>query len=180
MLLQAPSGGDIQGWSWVAVEDSAIKPQIADLYRKFHASYREHRVSETKHATANEARMQKSGDHLAENLHRVPWLVIPCITGPMGRADVGMGTFAQAMTWASIYPSIWSFQLALRSTGLASCITTNHLAFEREIAELLGIPYETTNQAALLPVAYSIGANFRAAARKPVTEVLHRDHWSAR
>ena len=38
-----------------------------------------------------------------------------------------------------------------------------HLAKEREVAELLGIP-ATVTQAALFPVAYTIGTDFRPAA----------------
>jgi len=96
----------------------------------------------------------------------------------MGRADTGMSAFAQAITWGSIYPAVWSLQLALRARGLASCLTTNHLAFEREIAELLGIPFESTNQAALIPVARSIGTRFRPATRKPGFAVVRRERWS--
>ena len=39
-------------------------------------------------------------------------------------------------------PAVWSFALALRSRGLGSVWTTLHLAHEREVAELLGIPAE--------------------------------------
>ena len=52
----------------------------------------------------------------------------------MGRADEGTGSYVQANTWASIYPAVWSFMLALRERGLATCLTTNHLAHEREVA----------------------------------------------
>ena len=64
-------------------------------------------------------------------------------------------------------PAIWSFALALRSRGLGSAWTTLHLAYEREVAELLGIPDDVT-QVALLPVAYTIGQDFKPAARQPM------------
>ena len=67
-----------------------------------------------------------------------------------------------ASAWASIIPAGWSFLLALRSRGLGSVWTTMHLAKEREVAELLGIP-DTVTQAALFPVAYTIGTDFRPA-----------------
>jgi nitroreductase len=178
VALQAPTGGNLQGWTWIAIEDSRMKFQIAEFYRSFYSTYREHTMVDEGEVSAGGARMLDSGDHLAANLHRVPWLVIPCIAGPMGRADTGMASFAQAMTWGSIYPAIWSFQLALRARGLVSCLTTNHLAFEREVSDLLGIPFETTNQAALIPVARSIGTTFRPAARNSIDDVLRREHWS--
>ena len=67
-------------------------------------------------------------------------------------------------------PAIWSFALALRSRGLGSVWTTLHLAYEREVAELLGIPDNVT-QVALLPVAYTIGQDFKPAARPPMRAV---------
>ncbi|MAG33169.1 MAG: nitroreductase [Deltaproteobacteria bacterium] len=177
IALQAPSGGNLQGWKWIAVEDSKVKTQLAELYRRFYSTYREHLVAEQSADSIAVAQTLEGGDRLAANLHDVPWLVVPCITGPMGRSDTGMAAFGQAMTWASIYPAVWSFQLALRARGLASCITTNHLAFEREAAEILNVPYETTNQAALIPVARSIGSGFRQATRRPPEEVLAIDCW---
>ena len=54
--------------------------------------------------------------------------------------------------------------LAARSRGLGTCWTTFHLAHEREAAELLGIPYDDVMQAALIPVAYTIGTDFKPAA----------------
>ena len=71
---------------------------------------------------------------------------------------------------------MWSFQLALRSRGLGSCFTTLHLAYEREAAELLGIP-DTVTQAALIPVAYTKGDEFKPAARRPVEEITYWNRW---
>ena len=45
--------------------------------------------------------------------------------------------------------------------------TTLHLHQEEEAAELLGIP-DTVTQCALLPVAYTLGTDFRPADRRPV------------
>lgn len=177
MAIQAPSGGDLQGWSWVAVGNPELKRKIASRYREFFTAYREHSERAASGRGPSARGWLSDGAYLAENLHRASWLVIPCLSGPLGRADEGMGAFAQAMTWASIYPAVWSFQLALRSLGLASCLTTNHLSFEREIADLLGIPYAETNQAALLPVAYPLGEKFRPAHRRPIDDVLRIDHW---
>ena len=53
--------------------------------------------------------------------------------------------------------------LAARSRGLGTCWTTFHLAHEQEAAELLGIPYDEVMQAALIPVAYTIGTDFKPA-----------------
>ena len=65
---------------------------------------------------------------------------------------------------------------ALRARGLGSAWTTLHLAYEREVAEILGIP-DTVAQGVLLPVAYYTGNTFKPAPRKPLDEVLHVDGW---
>ena len=60
--------------------------------------------------------------------------------------------------------------LAARTRGLGTCWTTFHLAHEEEAAELLGIPYAEVMQVALIPVAYTIGTEFRPARRKPLDD----------
>jgi len=77
--------------------------------------------------------------------------------------------------YASKVANIWSFRQ--RSRGLGTSLTSFHLFFEQEAAEVLGIPYEEVMQAALIPVAYTLGTDFKPAARKPLESVLHRDRW---
>ena len=79
--------------------------------------------------------------------------------------------------YASIIPAVWSFMLAARSRGLGTCWTTFHLDYEKEVAAILEIPFEKITQVALIPVAYTIGTKFKAAARKPLKEVLHLESW---
>lgn len=74
-------------------------------------------------------------------------------------------------------PMVWSFMLAARARGLGTCMTTFHLAHEREAAALLGIPHEEVTQAGLIPVAYTLGTDFRPARRDPVEKVLHWEGW---
>ena len=78
--------------------------------------------------------------------------------------------------FGSIFPAVWSFQLALRARGLGSCLTTLHLVHEAEAAELLGIP-DNVMQVALLPVAYTVGTDFRRAERPPASTITHWNGW---
>ena len=55
--------------------------------------------------------------------------------------------------------------------------TSFHLFHEREAAELLGIPYDDVMQAALIPVAYSIGTDFKPGRRAPLESIVHWDGW---
>ena len=99
--------------------------------------------------------------------------VIPCVEGRTEDAPAVL----QASRWASIIPAAWSFMLAARSRGLGSVWTTFHLMHEREAAEILGIPYDEVMQAALIPVAYTIGTDFKPGARKPLDSMVHWDSW---
>jgi nitroreductase len=104
----------------------------------------------------------------------VPVHVIPCV-----RPAVDLSSnLAAASAYASIIPAAWSFQLALRSRGLGSAWTTLHLGRERDAAELLGIPDDVT-QVGLLPVAYTLGTDFRPARRPPVEDITYWDGWGS-
>jgi nitroreductase len=98
--------------------------------------------------------------------------VIPCLENRIDNSNA----LTAASAWASIIPAGWSFLLALRSRGLGSVWTTMHLAREQEVAELLGIP-ATVTQAALFPVAYTIGTDFRPAVRPPAERITYWDTW---
>jgi nitroreductase len=67
--------------------------------------------------------------------------------------------------------------LALRARGLGAAWTSFHLFHEEEAAEVLGIPYDKVMQAALLPVAYTIGTDFKPAPRAPLETMVHWDAW---
>ena len=82
-----------------------------------------------------------------------------------------------ASTYGSILPAAWSFMLAARARGLGAAWTTAHLSYEKDAAEILGIPYDRVTQVALLPTAFFTGESFRPALRRPLAEVLHIDGW---
>jgi hypothetical protein len=66
--------------------------------------------------------------------------------------------------------------LALRTRGVGSAWTTLHLRYEQEAAALLDIP-EGIRQAALLPVAYYTGYDFKPAKRVPARERTYWNGW---
>src|SRR5207302_1841216 len=85
-----------------------------------------------------------SAQYLAEHLGEVPVHVIPCA---LSRLPADADTATVAGTYGSILPAAWNFMLALRSRGLGSAWTTLHLVYEKEAAELLGIPDSRTTSA---------------------------------
>jgi nitroreductase len=110
--------------------------------------------------------------YLAEHFHEVPVMVIPCIDV---RTD-GLDVTIQASIWGSLLPAVWSFMLAARERGLGTCWTTLHLVHEKAAAELLGIP-DNIMQGALIPVAHTLGTDFKAAPRRDLSRIVHHDTW---
>ena len=165
LAMQAPTASNEQDWRWVVVTDADKRAAIADIYQSIGAEYLAHAAATS--SDPQTRRVYQSALGLTETLAKVPVHVIPCLNG---RFD-GSNLLAAASAWASIIPAGWSFLLALRSRGLGSVWTTMHLAKEREVGELLGIP-ATATQAALFPVAYTIGTDFRPASRPPA-EIDH-------
>jgi nitroreductase len=177
IALQAPTGSNAQGWHFVVVTDAAKKKAIADLYRTAFQAYltnpqfrRSYEPDDLR--AAQQPRVEESATYLAEHLHEAPLLVIPCVEGRIESA----GVLGQASVYGSILPAAWSFMLALRARGLGSAWTTLHLAFEQDAAKILGIPAHVT-QAALLPVAYTKGTDFKVAKRIPAPQITHWDAW---
>ena len=171
LAVQAPTGSNVQGWRWIVIDDSDTRAALAALYRRSAEGYLSAASEQASSGTnAQTQRVFSSAMYLMEHLHEVPVHLIPCIQGnpPNGLAGAGF--------YASIYPAVWSFQLALRARGLGSCLTTLHLAHADEAAALLGIPDGIT-QTALLPVAYTVGTDFKLAKRSPVSEITHWNSW---
>jgi nitroreductase len=114
-----------------------------------------------------------SARYLADHMGEVPALVLACIEG----RPEGQSTMTLAGLYGSIVPAAWSFMLAARLRGLGSAYTTLHLAYEREVADLLSIPFEAVTQAVLLPVAYYLNETFQPARRIPLEQIVHVDTW---
>ena len=171
LAVQAPTGSNSQTWRWVVVEDASKRQALAALYRKAAEPYLSGAAE-----LAGDAQTQRVFDsamYLMDRLQDVPVHVIPCIAGrPEANAPVAVlgGLFG------SIFPAVWSFQLALRARGLGSTLTTLHLMEEQAAAELLGIP-DDVMQIALLPVAYTKGTDFKPAKRPPVANITHWNQW---
>jgi nitroreductase len=174
LALQAPTGGNTQRWRWMVIDDPDLRMGLADLYRRSWAPYIEERRKEFAAAGRGpDDSIVDSSTYLAEHLHEVPVHVIPIA---LDRLPEGTPHVMVSGYFGSIIPAAWSFMLALRSRGLGSAWTTLHLAYEKEAASLLGIP-DTVAQVALLPVAYTIGDEFRPARRKPAPDVTYWNQW---
>jgi nitroreductase len=156
------------------VDDADKRLALAELYRRGAGAYlAQAGAAAEKNGDAQTQRVFSSAVYLAEHLHEVPVHVIPCVEG---RPNANVPPALLAGLFGSIFPAVWSFQLALRARGLGSALTTLHLLHEQEAAEILGLP-ENVLQVALLPVAYTLGTDFKRAERPPISTVTHWNTW---
>jgi nitroreductase len=166
IAIQAPTGGNIPRYHFVVLTDPAKRADLAAIYKRSYLEvYSPVRQEETRQTDPG---LIDSANYLAEHMHEVPVLIIPCVEAPTVQ---GMGPGA----YGSILPATWSLMLALRARGIGAAWTTLHLRYEAEAAALLAIP-EHIQQAALLPVAYFTGADFKPAKRIPARQ---RTYWNA-
>jgi nitroreductase len=185
IALQAPTGGNAQDWRFILIDDPGVKRRVADVYRDCFAEYVERPLAAAGYDAPEvrgrldkspaAARMLEGARYLAESIGRAPWLLLACATRPDPSADPTASGTVSAV-YGSIYPAVWSFCLALRSRGLGSIITTLHLNEAARVAEILEIPDEVT-QCCLLPVAYTVGLDFKPAPRAPLEDVVYRNGW---
>lgn len=184
---QAPNGGNQQTWHVVVVRDAAHRLAIADYYRRAWDAYvplassgyagtpwaAHHAATADPGEAPARVRQRSSSQYLADHLHEAPVLVIPCMAG----RPEGQPAWLAAAMWGSALPAMWSFMLAARARGLGTAWTTLHLMYEREISDLLGIPYAEVAQTALVPLAYTVGTDFKPGPRRPLQTLLHLEHW---
>jgi nitroreductase len=183
----APNASNAQEWRWIVVDDPALRAAVAEQYRAVTVPpVTQMLATKEEHGDESGARISRSILWLAEHLHEVPVLVVPCYDVAAAEAryrdlipddavrEAAGGAQEQRMTsgmYASILPAVWSFQLALHSRGLGSVLTTAHQADQPAMAEILGIP-ASWDQTCLIPVAHTTGGDFHRSPRRPVDDVI--------
>jgi nitroreductase len=175
LAQQAPRASNLESRTFVVITDAEKRAALADLWRRGMEKYLAagQRAGSQPSPDPTTRRIRASVAFLGDHLHQVPIHLIPCLSGRVeGRSAV-----AQASTWGTITPATWSFMLAARSRGLGTCWTTFHLLYEREAAGILGIPYDEVTQTALIPVAYTLGTDFKPAPRESLSSIVRWDGW---
>jgi nitroreductase len=186
IAVQAPNPGNRQDQRFVPVSDPATKAALAEIYRRGRAAVLRRwadaaRGAEGSPTDARSDRQRRPTEYLSERLHEVPWILIPCMAGRLaGEAPHPPGEVARERA-AAIYggaaPAVWSFMLAARLRGIGTAWTTAHLQHVEAAAALLGIPYESHVQVALVPIACYLGASFRRGPRRSASELIRWERW---
>lgn len=188
---RAGSGGNAQRWAFIVVRDAEQRRKLGAIYRRgsdisqivYALRGRPPHLSEEQFR-----KMMTAGAYLWDHMADAPVLLVPCIesntlppreTFPpdiQARYDE-LATYQRLIRGASIYPAVQNIILACRALGLATLITTNHLYYEAELRDVLGIP-ERIFPCALMPIGWPVG-HFGPVTRRPVGEVAFADRWGA-
>jgi nitroreductase len=177
LAQQAPTQSDSQSFHFVVVTEPAERAVLGELFRRGYEIYRTlptglYALShdDPKRERARH-RAIASLEHLVEHIHEVPVHVIPCIEGSLDGPPI-----VAAITMASVVPAAWSFMLAARSRGLATCWTNMHMLTGADADRAIGLP-PGVMQVALIATAHAIGTDFKPAHRRPLDEIVHYDRW---
>ena len=171
--IRAPSGGNSQGWRFMLVDDPAVKAQLGPLYRDaisklWEFGYRDRleraRATPDDPESASLLRVQSSAQHLADHFESVPLFLIA-----FARGDE---------SGSSIFPAVWSAQLAARAEGVGSALTSVLGAVHGAKAmEILGVPADKGwTMSCCVSLGYPTG-RWGVAVRRPVHEVAYRNTW---
>jgi nitroreductase len=171
--IRAPSGGNSQNWRFLLIDDPDVKAKLGPLYRDAIATlwktfYRERleqaRSTPDDPQSASLLRVQASAQYLADHFEGVPLFLAAFALG-----DTSGG---------SIFPAVWSAQLAARADGVGSSLTSVLGGFHGDqTLEILGVPAgQGWTMACLVSLGYPTG-RWGVAPRRPVHEVSYRNTW---
>ena len=169
--VRAPSGGNTQNWRFLLVDSPEVKARISPLYQQAIAGlwtgYYKDRIDAAQADPENpESKsmlaVQKSAQWLADHFEEVPLYLFGFSTDPGG---------------SSIYPALWSAQLAARAEGIGTSLT-QALAFHNDdTLEILGVPKDAGwYMAGAISFGYPTG-KWGVAKRQPAREVSFRNQW---
>ncbi len=181
--VQAPSGGNIQPWQFVVVDDPTVRTPLAELYRRCYSRYQRALLAlpQAPKSPEEEASWQRTvgaAQHLADHFHEVPVIVAVCVAGIDLTLTDDDGPLDIGSVLGSVFPAIQNFMLAARSEGLGTSLTTVHRIEQQACRDILGVP-ERQQIVALLPVGHPLG-RWGVARRKPAEKVTSWNRWGAR
>jgi len=174
--VQAPSGGNIQPWQFLAITDPATKSAVGDIYLRAYDRYEPAMLRvlpppRTDADAASQRRTTASARYLAEHIGAAPAMVAFLMPNISMTLQDYTGPLDGGTPFASIYPAVQNFMLAARALGIGTSLTTVYRVYQDELRTLLGVPAQF-EVVALVPMGRPRGA-FGQARRRPAEAVTH-------
>jgi nitroreductase len=177
--IRAPSGGGFQNWCFIIIRDVAIKTYLGQLFHEDIVNARRGRYRPLEEAIERGERSERldahasfvrSMLHLADHFAEVPVFFAALIQS--GENAIWPG--------GSIYPAVWSLQLAARAYGIGSVPVGSLARHQPGIFPRLGVPADDGWMlASIVAMGYPTG-RWGVAPRKPAHEVTFVDRWGQR
>ena len=165
----APSGGNMQRWRFLVIQDPDIKRTVGAYYKRAWDEVVAPRYRAGEPAPGMDQdrfrRLLAAAEYLAAHIHEAPVWIVPCLQGEAPTRTAG----------SSIYPAVQNMLLAARAVGLGATLTTLYLNHEKEAEAALGLPADWHSYA-ILPVGFPMG-RFGPVRRVPLNEVVYADRW---
>ena len=165
----APSGGNRQPWSFIAVTDPERRAWFAERYRRVFDRYIEpaRRAAERPDYPAEQRKILAGGIHLAEHLHEAP--VHLFVSGWTRRGSPQL---------QALFPAVQNVLLACRAVGLGASVTMLHQAFQAELDAWLGLP-DTRPTCAVVPIGWP-AVRYRRPVRRSIDTCLYFERFEER
>ncbi|MGD0394679.1 MAG: nitroreductase family protein [Acidimicrobiales bacterium] len=173
--IRAPTGGNAQNWRFLLVDDVGVISRIGPLFRDsvdqlWKTIYADRLAAAAENPEADEnvqwMKVQRSAQWLADHFEEVPLYLFGFV-----HADP---------TGGSIFPAVWSAQLAARAQGVGSSLTMVLGVFHPdEVFDILGVPRdEHWVMSCCVSFGYPTG-RWGVAPRRPAHEVSYRNQWGS-
>ncbi|MCW2548243.1 MAG: nitroreductase [Mycobacterium sp.] len=170
--IRAPTGGNTQNWRFLLIDDpekiGALTPIYQSCIAQLWSNYYKDRIDAAAadpeaESSIADSKMIRSAQHLADHFAEIPLLLFAFAQGdPSG---------------SSIYPAVWSAQLAARAEGVGTSLTQAWAFAQAETLKVLGVPEgENWHMSCCVTFGYPTGV-WGVAKRRPVDTVAFRNTW---
>ncbi len=176
----APSGGNVQPWRVVVVQDADKRRALGDLYRPQWEHYGQGARAQLERlegeARAKQERMLKAADHLGAHMGEAPAILVFCFNPQhMAITDADLGR-PSVVGGGSVYPAVQNAMLACVSENIGCTLTTLLCFDEAAVKLLLDIP-DPWYCCAFMPIGYPQARGHGPISRRPVRKLAFADTW---
>lgn len=172
---RAPSGSNRQPVRYVVLRDGPAATEARSvLGESFRAGWAAKRRADGYEAGTGvsaespKARMAATMQHYVDHFESVPVVILVCMLRHRAPTPTEGG---------SVYPACQNLLLAARAMGYGGALTMWHLAVEKELRELLGIPDDVA-MSACITLGRPAGSH-GPVRRRPLSDVVFDDRWDA-